>query len=191
MPGLQFPFPPSSDNNLINGKGNASCSQAQARGYNCTPNAGFSKFIFQKGKTHRLRLINAGAEALQRFSIDNHQMTVIANDFVPIENYNTTVVTLGVGQRTDVLVTANDNATGAVWMRSDISTHCSTTNQPHALAAIYYEENENSTIAPTTTATPYDDTHCGNVSMTKGFQFEHQFLHSAGPSQHDHSFPQV
>jgi hypothetical protein len=29
-------------------------------------------------------LINAGSEGIQRFSIDGHNMTVIANDFVPI-----------------------------------------------------------------------------------------------------------
>ena len=48
-------------------------------GVNCTPNAGISTFHFTSGKIHRLRLINAGAEALQRFTIDNHEMTIIAN----------------------------------------------------------------------------------------------------------------
>lgn len=60
------------------------------------PNAGMSKFRFKKGKVHRLRLINAGAEGLQRFSIDGHTLTVIANDFVPVKPYTTKVVTLGV-----------------------------------------------------------------------------------------------
>lgn len=60
------------------------------------PNAGMSKFRFKKGKVHRLRLINAGAEGLQRFSIDGHLLTVIANDFVPVQPYTTKVVTLGV-----------------------------------------------------------------------------------------------
>jgi FtsP/CotA-like multicopper oxidase with cupredoxin domain len=76
---------PSSDNNLINGKMNFNCSTVSA-GDNttCNSNAGLSKFKFTKGKTHRLRLINAGAEGFQRFSIDEHTLTVIANDFVPI-----------------------------------------------------------------------------------------------------------
>ena len=59
-------------------------------------NAGISKFNFQTGKTHRLRLINSGAEATLKFSIDNHDMTVIANDFMPIRPYDTRMVTLGV-----------------------------------------------------------------------------------------------
>lgn len=86
---------PASDNNLINGKMNFDCSQAPPR-TKCTNNAGVSKFKFTAGKTHRLRLINAGAEGLQRFSIDGHILTVIANDFMPIVPYNTKVVTLGV-----------------------------------------------------------------------------------------------
>lgn len=76
---------PASDNNLINGKMNFDCSTvAKGDTTKCTSNAGLSKFKFTTGKTHRLRLINAGAEGLQRFSIDGHTMTVIANDFVPI-----------------------------------------------------------------------------------------------------------
>ena len=37
----------------------------------CTPNAPISTFNFQSGKRYRLRLINAGAEALQRFVSDS------------------------------------------------------------------------------------------------------------------------
>ena len=128
------------------------------------PNAGLSKFNFQSGKTHRLRLINAGAEGIQRFTIDGYEMTIIANDFVPIKPYTTNMVTLGVGQRTDILVKAIGEPTDAVWMRSDVSGNCSSSKTPHALAAIYYE-SANTTQEPTTTATTYDDLHCGNVSI--------------------------
>jgi hypothetical protein len=34
-------------------------------------------------------LINAGAEGIQKFSLDGHTMTVIANDFVPVLPYQT------------------------------------------------------------------------------------------------------
>ena len=98
-------------------------------------------------------------------------MTVIANDFVPIKPYATKMVTLGVGQRTDVLVKATGEPTDAVWMRSDVSGTCSVSNQPHALAAIYYE-NANTTQEPSTTATVYDDSHCGNVSTVRTFEVE-------------------
>jgi FtsP/CotA-like multicopper oxidase with cupredoxin domain len=157
---------PNSDNNLINGKMNFNCSLA--RGRECTPNAGVSKFKFISGKTHRLRLINSGVEGLQKFTIDNHTMTVIANDHVPVQPYDTNVVTLGVAQRTDVIVKATGSSTDAVWMRSEISTTCSHTNQSTALAAIYYEDADTSST-PKSVATPYTSTNCSNddISITE------------------------
>lgn len=76
---------PASDNNLINGKMDFNCStMPNGDTHQCMDNAGLAKFKFTTGKTHRLRLINAGSEGNQRFSIDGHNLTVIANDFVPI-----------------------------------------------------------------------------------------------------------
>lgn len=78
-------------------------------------------------------------------------MTVIANDFVPIQPYTTKVVTLGVGQRSDVLVKADVGAANsAFWMRSNISS-CSLNTQPYAVAAVYYSSAD-TTKAPTSTA---------------------------------------
>ena len=154
-----------SDNNLINGKMDLGCSLA---GYNttCPATAGISKFKFQPGKVHRLRLINGGACATQKFTIDDHEMIVIANDFVLVKPYTTKVVTLGAGQRTDVLVKATGKATDAVWMRSDLDQACfvNTVKQPHALAAIYYPEADLSQ-PPSTTATPWSSNNCANVSF--------------------------
>jgi len=161
--------PPRSDNNLINGKMNYDCS-VPSTSSTCTSNAGLSKFKFQTGKLHRLRLINAGSEGIQRFTIDNHTMTVIANDFVPVEPYETNVVTLGVGQRTDIVVKATGRPTDMVWMRSDISSSCSFANFPHALAAIYYPQ-ANTTAAPKSVATPYSDDVCGNDNLADTVPF--------------------
>ena len=168
--------PVNSDNNLINGKMNFDCALV-TNGQHCTPNAGLSKFKFQSGKAHRLRLINAGSEGLQRFTIDGHNMTVMANDFVPVKPYPTDVITLGIGQRTDVIVQATGAPNSSFWMRSDIDTNCSnngiTANPPtgnsHALAAIYYED-ANTNEVPTTTATPYGGLACANVWLS-GSQF--------------------
>lgn len=154
--------PPTSDSNLINGKMSFDCAQLTNKTQQCTSNAGLSKFQFTSGKTHRLRLINSGSEGIQRFTIDGHNMTVIANDFVPVRSYTTNVVTLGVGQRTDVIVTGIGQPDSAYWMRSDLSPNCDLANHPYALAAIYYETANTSTV-PKTTPTPYDDSKCGNV----------------------------
>lgn len=167
--GLPPSAPPRSDNNLINGKMDYNCSLI-TNGQHCTPNAGISKFKFTAGKTHRLRLINGGAEGIQRFTIDQHTMTVIANDFVPVKPYQTNMVTLGIGQRTDVLVKANLPATSAVFMRSDLSAKCATANQPHAVAAIYYNKAD-TTKTPQSTAQTYDDSVCGNDPLSETTPF--------------------
>ena len=83
------------DNTLINGKMPFNCSRIPP-GTRCQPNAPFSKFRVLAGKTYKLRIINAGAGSLLGFSIDNHHLTIIANDFVPLVPYNTTTVLLGV-----------------------------------------------------------------------------------------------
>lgn len=137
-----------SDNNLINGKANFDCSKLPKNDTTpCNSNAGLAKFRFQRGKTHRLRLVNAGCEGLQRFSIDGHKMTVIANDFVTIEPYETEVVTLGIGQRSDVLVKADGNL-DAYWMRSNLTEGCSLADKRSALAVVYYDK-ANSNKTPT------------------------------------------
>ena len=53
----------------------------------------------------------------------------------------------------------------AVWMRSAISTTCSTPTQPYALAPIYYPKANQSSI-PTSKATPFSDRNCTNDPLT-------------------------
>lgn len=151
-----------SDNNLIQGKNNFDCASIAANDTtNCTSNAGVASFQFQSGKIHRLRFYNSGSQGIQRISIDEHTMSVVANDFVEIEPYNTTVVTLGVGQRVDVLVTANAGASdSSFWLRANL-TSCSGANQPNAAAAILYED-ANADVMPT--STPWDVPDPGNCA---------------------------
>ncbi|KAI2472274.1 putative multicopper oxidase [Annulohypoxylon bovei var. microspora] len=160
-----------SDNNLINGKMNFDCSTVDAGDEtSCTDDAGLSKFNFQAGKTHRLRFVNSGAEGTQRISIDEHNMTVITNDFVTIEPYDTQVLTLGVGQRVDVLVHANAESGSAFWLRANM-TSCSNTNQPLALAAIYYDGADNNSMPTSTPWNVPDPGNCANddLSITKPY----------------------
>ncbi|KAF2839016.1 multicopper oxidase [Patellaria atrata CBS 101060] len=157
-------LPPPSNNNLINGKMNADCSAVLAP-LTCRSNAGLSKFKFEKGKVHRLRLINSGAEGIQKFSIDGHTMKVIANDFVPVKPYDTNVVTLGIGQRTDVLVTANGERTDAVWMRSQINLPCGVSLQGTSLAAIYYDDADTNKAPTTSLPQVFNPIACQNDDL--------------------------
>lgn len=160
--GKQFP----SDNNLINGKMNFDCSTLPPSDKTpCFNNAGVSKFKFQRGKKHRLRLVNTGAEAFQRFSIDGHKMTVIANDFVMLQPYETDTVTLAVGQRADVVVEANGDG-NAFWMRTHVGGRsCAYSLQPSALAAIYYDGADESQKPTSQAVNGWDDASCSDADL--------------------------
>lgn len=169
--------PPMSNNMLINGKNNYPCNETTRT---CTPNAGMSQFKFETGKKHRLRLINHAAEAIIFFSIDGYEMTVIANDFVPVVPYQADLITLAVGQRTDIIVQGRNNSKEAVYMRMTEGpsglgptgeTGCSlnTGVSIEALAPIYYEDadtsilpNSTSDISPSRYLFP---TNCGNQAL--------------------------
>ena len=161
-------YVPISDNSLINGKNNYSCSLTNGQGI-CSSNAGLSKFRFTSGKTHRVRLINAGAAALIHFSIDGHSLKVIANDFTPLVAYETDVITLHVGQRTDIVVKASEDVTGAFWMRSTISLNCSVSTTTQGLGVVLYgdtaeDAQPNTTIGAAAAAADQKMNICMNVS---------------------------
>ncbi|KAK3711586.1 hypothetical protein LTR37_009577 [Vermiconidia calcicola] len=179
-------IPPLSDSGLINGRGRFDCSKpsyensSQWLGSNlrsnltwtCIEGAERAKFRFQSGKTHRLRLMNTGADGIHKFSIDGHIMTVIATDYVPTKPYTTDLVTLGVGQRTDVLITTNADPKASYWMRSHLpgGPICGGLGTPpgpdgvypEVLAAIYHEDAD-TTIDPVSISTVNDsDSSCEN-----------------------------
>lgn len=142
------------------------CSNANVTAHNltCSPDAEYSVFRLTSGKSYRLRIMNVSSQGMQRFTMDGMNMTVIAHDLVPVVPYETHVVTVGIGQHTDVVVTAAGRPTDSLWMRSDVSEEYSTSMQGSARAAVYYEHADTS-VLPGTSATPYDDSFCGNVPL--------------------------
>lgn len=110
---------------------------------------------FVAGTSYRIRLVNGAADTHFRFTIDNHTMQVIASDFVPIVPYNTTSVSIGMGQRYDIIVTATET-TGDFWMRSIPQESCSDNdNVDNILGIVRYDTT--STADPTTTAYDLED----------------------------------
>ena len=75
---------------------------------------------FEKGTRYLLTLINTAFDSTFIFSIDNHSLEVIASDFVPIKNYTTNSVLVGIGQRYHVIVNATDplGKGGSYWIRT-------------------------------------------------------------------------
>ncbi len=147
--------PPLAYNNLINGK--ASDGPAPMASFN-----------FTSGKTYRLRLINTSAASVQKFSIDGYTLTVFANDFVPIVPYETDVVTLAVGQRSDIIVKASGSPTDAVWMRAFRPPNCGPSAGGELVtAAIFYEDADRSQVPTTQPGPNAYNTYCGNDPLTQ------------------------
>lgn len=151
---------PFSDNNLINGKGTFACNETTLP---CTENAPLPSFNFTSGKTHRLRLINPSSFAVQKITIDGMKIRIIANDFVEVEPYETDVVTLAVGQRSDVLVYADGEPTDSVWLRGWKSPACSPSHgHDEVKAAIYYENADRSKQPISEPGPNAYNNYCGN-----------------------------
>jgi FtsP/CotA-like multicopper oxidase with cupredoxin domain len=147
--------PPLASNNLING-------------HPSTGGSGMATFKFVSGKKYRIRVVNTSAASVQRFSIDGYTFTVMANDFVPVQPYETDILVLSVGQRTDIIVHANGKPTDSVWMRAFRPPKCGPSQGGELVqAAIFYEKADMSQV-PTTSpnANAYDNA-CPNVPLHK------------------------
>ncbi|RYC64198.1 hypothetical protein CHU98_g2001 [Xylaria longipes] len=94
--------------------------------------------------------------------------TKLANDFVPLRPHTTIVITLGPGQRSDVLVSCTGAPTDAVWMCSELDVACLnlTAHQPNATAAIYYD-NANIRVLPRSKGTKWESFGCANDPLSK------------------------
>lgn len=118
--------PPASSTILVNGtnKNGGSANYAQV---SVTP-----------GKKHRLRLINTSVDNFIRVSLDNHPFTVMTADFIPVTPIpGQTWVLLAIGQRYDVVFTANQTA-GTYWFRAEVATDCASSNNGKGRALFTY-----------------------------------------------------
>ncbi|KIX03672.1 uncharacterized protein Z518_07225 [Rhinocladiella mackenziei CBS 650.93] len=77
----------------------------------------------QQGKKHLFRLINSASQNMYSVHFDNHVMTVIAADYVPIVPYTTEWLNIGIGQRYDVVVEMNQPVAG-YFLRAVTQTGC-------------------------------------------------------------------
>ncbi|KAH8199806.1 hypothetical protein TruAng_006029 [Truncatella angustata] len=137
--------PPPAQNGLINGT-------------NTWTDGGGSKFqtSVTAGSRTLLRLVNTALDTHFRFSIDNHTLTVIAADLVPVTPYTAETVSVGIGQRYDVIVEANQ-APGNYWLRSIPQTSCSSTNENTLDITGIFNYDSVDVDTPTTTGWTYVD----------------------------------
>jgi len=83
------------------------------------------------GETYRLRIINTATFSMFKFSIDEHDLTVLEVDGIDVEPYCVNMLSLNVAQRYSVLVTMNThNQDKNYWIRADVQTSCFPTSVP-------------------------------------------------------------
>lgn len=97
MPGNAFFV----DSVLVNGHGHFNCS-GTVPGNNCA--GSYWETNFMPGKKHRMQLVNTGFNYPIIFSIDGHNLTIIANDLVAIEPVTVPSLTISPGQRYTIVV---------------------------------------------------------------------------------------
>ncbi|KFY12484.1 hypothetical protein V491_06782 [Pseudogymnoascus sp. VKM F-3775] len=143
--------PPTLDNGLINGTN--------------VYDTGGSRFEmdFVSETSYRLRLVNGAIDTMFRFMIDNHAFEVIAMDFVPIVPYTATYLNIGIGQRYDIIVTANQS-TADYWMRAIPQTTCSDNDSADNIKGIIRYDST-STSDPTTSPYTYTDS-CDDEALS-------------------------
>jgi len=66
------------------------------------------QFTVQKGQKIRLRLINASASTVYRLALNGHRMTVMHTDGQAVDPVDVDTLRIGMGERYDVLITANN-----------------------------------------------------------------------------------
>ncbi|KAI1135401.1 putative multicopper oxidase [Hypoxylon sp. FL0543] len=120
---------------------------------------------FTAGKRHRIRLVNGAIDTHFKFMIDNHKMKVIAADLVPIQPYVTDVLSIGIGQRYDIIVEA-DQGGGDFWLRAYPDMACSAENEMVNDIRGIVRYDASSQQNPTTTAYAYTE-DCLDEPMSK------------------------
>ncbi|KAJ9619830.1 hypothetical protein H2203_008101 [Taxawa tesnikishii (nom. ined.)] len=146
------------DNGLINGK--------NTWGADGTANQTGVRYTvptdFEPGKKYLIRLLNGAIQSTYKFYIDGHKFQVISADFVPIVPYETDILNINIGQRYEIVVTA-DQTPGSYWMRFDNQNACASTIQSYDIKAIINYSGYSG--SPNSTAYDYDRKYLGDTAV--------------------------
>lgn len=158
---------PSAPNGLINGMNTNVLNCTKSEDVNCKGTGKRWSTTVTKGQKYRLRLINTSVDSMFKVQIDNHVMTVIQNDFVPIKPFNTTELLIASGQRYDIIINANQ-ALGNYWLRVIAQNSCSKNQNPDNIRGIIRYAGQSAAgldASPAFTASNYTDS-CDDVGLT-------------------------
>lgn len=115
---------------LLSGRGNVEKCNPGVKATEDIPDP--ATVTFEAGKKYLLRVINTAYDSTFLFSIDNHKLTIVSADFVPIAPYEVDQVHVGIGQRYDIIVEAKPLSDGSnpiqdsgnYWIRTHVLTEC-------------------------------------------------------------------
>lgn len=139
--------PPNATNYLFNGQNMQPDGSSGTR----------PTWTFKAGMKYLLRFVNTSIDNHFKLQLDGHTMTVMTTDFVPIVPYKTQTLDIGIGQRYDVVVEA-DQPVAAYFLRAINQVECGinyNTGLGTANGIIIYEGADDS--EPTSTYYPYFD----------------------------------
>ena len=128
----------------------------------------------QPGKKHLFRIIDSAAQNMFSVHFDNHKMTVIAIDYVPIVPYETEWLNIGIGQRYDVIVEMDQPSAG-YFLRAVAQTNCPSSCSNDGLGnanGIFLYEGAAATL-PTSTSGTFNNAICEDeplASLVPHFQ---------------------
>ncbi|KAI1337620.1 Cupredoxin [Xylariaceae sp. FL0016] len=146
-----------SDSILINGQGHYE------------GNGSYFQTTVTPGKKHLLRLINGGVGNSFVFSVDDHNLTVIANDLVAIESFTVESLLVGIGQRYTVILEAKNQTSGDYWIRTTPANGCTSYSTPETpdnrTAILRYDSS--STALPQTEVQPGQNYNCTDIDPEK------------------------
>ncbi|KAJ1548805.1 hypothetical protein HK405_014742 [Cladochytrium tenue] len=144
--------PPSASSGLINGMNNFNGSGE------------YHAQTVTKGTRYKLHIINTGVFNFLKFSIDNHQLTVVSADFVAVQPYNVTTLGIALGQRYEVIFDA-DQDIGNYWIRAVPQTTCEGHNNPASIKAILRYDGADTSSDPSSSAYTYTD-ECSDITWS-------------------------
>ncbi|KAF2708169.1 multicopper oxidase [Pleomassaria siparia CBS 279.74] len=130
---------------------------------------------FEAGKKYLIRIINGSTGLHFHWSLDNHVLTVVSIDFVAVQPFQATHISVGIGQRYGVIIEAKPttpSSNGKYWMRTEYAGGlCNTditgvinTDRDGQRTGIFSYSDAGSGD-PTTTRFPYTP-DCNDVQQT-------------------------
>jgi FtsP/CotA-like multicopper oxidase with cupredoxin domain len=148
--------PPDSDNVLFRGK------NINPKG----PGGAYDRLTLTPGKKHLIRLINPSVDNSFTVSLVGHTFKVITTDLVPITPVIRSSLFIGVGQRYDVIVEANQPV-GNYWFNATLEAGnaCGHSLNPYPAGIIHYQ-GASTTALPTNQGTPVVATCVGEKGFT-------------------------